>query len=351
MQSCREDGPTLFRQKDFKFWKMDKINLANWNDIFSRTEQEVLFASDRYTDLQFRFGEPGLISGFVQAVSTPGMQLTEFFLNGGKSFQLVEDNAKETAESVFVLDGKSESHFQNLSSPVVFNKNHHNFQYNAQFCGEHLIHSPVFHALTITYDLSLLKQLMLSDDNRIIGELATSVHGKKTYLATGKAMNFQHRTTEVISSLRQCPFQGITRYFFLESKMMELFVLQMEQARVTTECKEDNLWSSLDKEKLTAVKYYIENAYLDEFNLKDLTYKFGLNEFKLKKGYKQLFQTTVFGHVHQLRMQKAKKLLADKTMNVSEAAFFIGYNNVSSFCTEFKKRFGYSPGKLCVNQV
>jgi AraC-like DNA-binding protein len=97
---------------------------------------------------------------------------------------------------------------------------------------------------------------------------------------------------------------------------------------------------------LFALRSYIENAYLDEFSLKDLTYKFGLNEFKLKKGYKQLFQTTVFGHVHQLRMQKAKTVLEEKAMNVSEASFYIGYNNVSSFCTEFKKRFGYSPGKL-----
>jgi AraC-like DNA-binding protein len=52
--------------------------------------------------------------------------------------------------------------------------------------------------------------------------------------------------------------------------------------------------------------------------------------------------------VHQLRLQKAKTLLEEKAMNVSEAAFFIGYNNVSSFCTEFKKRFGYSPGKTSV---
>jgi AraC-like DNA-binding protein len=33
-------------------------------------------------------------------------------------------------------------------------------------------------------------------------------------------------------------------------------------------------------------------------------------------------------------------------MNVSEAGFFIGYDNVSSFCAAFKQRFGYSPGKI-----
>ena len=35
-------------------------------------------------------------------------------------------------------------------------------------------------------------------------------------------------------------------------------------------------------------------------------------------------------------MQNTKTLLEGKTMNVSEAAFFIDYNNVSRLCTEFK---------------
>ncbi|GAB3499929.1 hypothetical protein GCM10027341_24230 [Spirosoma knui] len=65
----------------------------------------------------------------------------------------------------------------------------------------------------------------------------------------------------------------------------------------------------------------------------------------MKKGYKELFNTTVFGHIHQLRMQKARQLLAEKVMNVSETADYIGYSNVSSFSAEFKKRFGYSPSR------
>ncbi len=325
---------------------MDKINLANWNHVFAKAEQRVVFASERYADLQFQFEEPGLASGFIQSVSTPGMQLTEFFLNAGQPFQLVDDELKETAESVFVLDGSSKSQFHNLSSPLTLNKGHHNIQYNHQFGGEHIISSPSFHALTVTYDLHFLKRLLQRDDTRSIGQLANCVYGRKTFLAGQNALQCQGRTSEVIGAIRQCRFTGVTRYLFLESKMMELFVLQMEQAQKAADCKGDNHWSAADREKLYAVKNYIENTYLEVFSLKDLTYKFGLNEFKLKKGYKHFFQTTIFGHVHQLRMQKAQTALQDKAMNVSEAAFFIGYNNVSSFCTEFKKRFGYSPGKI-----
>jgi AraC family transcriptional regulator, transcriptional activator of the genes for pyochelin and ferripyochelin receptors len=321
---------------------MDKINLANWSSVFGKAEQKMLFVSERYADLQFRFDEPGLASGFIQSITTPGMQLTELSMQAGQSFQLIEE-PKETAESVFLLEGSVESRFPNISSPLHFNKHQHNLQYNCEFGGEHIINSPCFHALTITYDLTFLDELFQSDDNRSIGQLANCVHKKKTYLANHHALQTGGRIAEVIGAIRQCRFTGTMRYLFLESKMMELFALQMEQ--VAIDCKNDHQWTVADRDKLHAIKNYIESAYLDEFSLKDLTYKFGLNEFKLKKGYKQLFQTTVFGHVQQLRMQKARMLLQDKAMNVSEAAFFIGYNNVSSFCTEFKKLFGYSPGR------
>lgn len=330
---------------------MDKINLAKWDHVFTRAEQRLVFASDRYTDLQFHFEEPELASGFVQAVTTPGMQLTEFFMNAGQPFQLIDDSPKEAAESVFVLNGSSQSYFHNISSPLSFNNGHHNLQYNHEFTGNHIISTSCFHALTITYDMHFLKGLLQNDDTRSIGELAECVHGRKTYLAAQQALPYNSRIDEVIGAIRECRFTGMMRYLFLESKMMELFVLQMEQAQLAASCKKDDPWSVADREKLYAIKDYIENFYLEAFSLKDLTCKFGLNEFKLKKGYKQLFQTTVFAHVLQLRMKKAQALLQNKTMNVSEVAFFIGYNNVSSFCTEYKKQFGFSPGKMSMHLV
>src|SRR6188768_3689486 len=131
---------------------MDKINSAHWSDVFGRTQQHLVFASDRYSDVHFQFEEPGLASGFIQSVSTPGMRLTEFSMSAGKPFQLVDNEINETAESVFVLNGGAQSNFHNMHSSLQFGKNHHNFQYNKHFGGEHVINAGGFHALTITYE-------------------------------------------------------------------------------------------------------------------------------------------------------------------------------------------------------
>lgn len=141
---------------------------------------------------------------------------------------------------------------------------------NREFTGNHIISTPCFHALTITYDPNFLKDLLQSDDPTT-ERLANCVHGAKTWLASHHALSCNERIAGVIEEIRACRFTGMIRYLFLESKMMELFVLQMEQAQTAAEGKINSHWSVADREKLYAVKDYIENTYLEEFTLKELT--------------------------------------------------------------------------------
>jgi AraC-like DNA-binding protein len=322
---------------------MDKINTANWGDYFGEAKPTILHASERYTETVFEFNEPELASGNVRAVTTPGMVLTELSLCSNKPFQLIDAEPKESAESVFILKGDVESRFPYLKQPLHFSGRNHNLQYSTNFAGNHILHSGNFHALTITYDLAYLNSLLQSNENSSLMTLGKNVYRRENYLATPHSVNWDGRIAEVVQAVRQRKFQGTTQYIFIESKMMELFVLQMEHLHTLQGISAREQWRKEDKEKIFAVKEYLDSAYLEPLTMKDLTYQFGLNEFKLKKGYKHFFNTTVFGYVLHLKMQKAKALLRDSQMTISDIAQFIGYNNTGSFSYEFKKRFGYSP--------
>jgi AraC family transcriptional activator of pyochelin receptor len=324
---------------------MDKINTANWADYFGEAEAKVVHASDRYTETVLEFKEPSLASGKIRAVATPGMVLTELSLQSNQPFQLIDSEPKESAESLFVLEGNVESRFSYLTQPLHFSSRNHNLQYSTSFAGSHIIHSGDFQALTITYDLPYLNSLLQSNENTTLEKLGKNVYRKENYLATRHGVNWDGRIAEAIQSVRQSKFQGSTQYIFIESKMMELFVLQMEHLHTLQLTTTKEKWRKEDQEKIFAVKEYLDRAYLDPLTMKDLTYEFGLNEFKLKKGYKHFFNTTVFGYILHLRMLKAKALLSDPQMTISDVAQFIGYNNTGSFSYEFKKRFGYSPSQ------
>ena len=323
---------------------MDKIDTAHWSNYFGNAKINPIYASDRYSETSCSFEEPGLASVTVNALTTPGMVLTEFCLQSDKPIELMDAMPKESAESVFVLNGDIESTFSYLKNPVCFNGQKHNMQYSREFAGNHIIHSGNFHALTITYDILFLNGLLQSNESGSLQALSKNINQKESFLATHHSVNWDSRIAEVVQLIRNCQFQGPTRYIFIESKMLELFVLQMEQLHSLQISAKDQ-WRKEDMEKMYAVKEYIEHAYLEPLSLKELTQTFGLNEFKLKKGYRHFFNTTVFGHILQLRMQKAKDLLRQQQMTVSEVAEFIGYNNTGSFSYEYKKQFGYSPSQ------
>lgn len=68
-----------------------------------------------------------------------------------------------------------------------------------------------------------------------------------------------------------------------------------------------------------------------------------LNEFKLKKGCKQVFGTTVFGYVKTPQMEYACRLLNEECKLVEEVAYTLGYEHAQYFLTAFKKFFGSNP--------
>jgi AraC family transcriptional activator of pyochelin receptor len=325
---------------------MDKIDIGNWGNYFGKAEHAVLHESERYGETLFRFGEPGLATGTILSVSTPGLALTEVKMALEKPLQLSDTNSREGAESIFILEGDVASTFTNIKGPLEFEREMHSIQYNSNYEGVHTVFSKNFHSLSISYDLPYLNGLLQSADSGTLHDMANSIQQKKKFLATPYALQWSPRIADVIHAIRHSVFHGITRYIFIESKMMELFVLQMEHLRALQDNHPKQNWSAADQEKLFAVKEHLDLTYLEPVTLKELTYKFGLNEFKLKKGFKYFFQSSVFGHIHHLRMEKAKDVLLRKQMNVSEVAYFIGYNNVGSFSAEFKKRFGYSPRQM-----
>lgn len=66
----------------------------------------------------------------------------------------------------------------------------------------------------------------------------------------------------------------------------------------------------------------------------------------LTRAFKKLFNTTIYGMIVSMLMQKAYKLLKEEKMEVNIVSLAVGYKDVSSFSRIFKHYFGYSPRNL-----
>ncbi|WP_427180203.1 helix-turn-helix transcriptional regulator [Paenibacillus sp. TC-CSREp1] len=105
-------------------------------------------------------------------------------------------------------------------------------------------------------------------------------------------------------------------------------------------------FSREDIRKLYLAREIMEASMVDPPSLLCLSKQVGLNDFKLKKGFKALFGSTVFEYLRQVRLNHAMKLLLNQGNNVTEAAVTVGYNNISAFSQQFHRKFGVKPSDV-----
>jgi AraC-like DNA-binding protein len=127
--------------------------------------------------------------------------------------------------------------------------------------------------------------------------------------------------------------------------VLELLLLQLEQMGAH-DCGEFCNLRRTDVDKIHAARDIILHNLGTPCTLIGLAQQVGTNEFTLKKGFRELFGTTVFGFWSEMKMARARQLLTEEGLSVGEVSDLIGYKNAQHFSTAFKRRYGLPPGEL-----
>lgn len=127
---------------------------------------------------------------------------------------------------------------------------------------------------------------------------------------------------------------------FARAKTYELLSLTLDQ--LCTDSNHCSL-SKSDIERLHKARVLLETNLVSPPSLIDLAHKVGINDFKLKKGFKELFQMTPYSYLRQRRMIAAREALVGSDMSVTEVANEVGYSNLGHFAAAFRKQFGVKP--------
>ncbi len=93
-------------------------------------------------------------------------------------------------------------------------------------------------------------------------------------------------------------------------------------------------------------KAIILQNYKTPPSVKELARLCGTNDFKLKKYFKKVYQTTIYVYIQKLRLEKANLLLRENLLSVSEIANEVGYKHQGHFSAIFFKAYGVYPKDL-----
>ncbi|RYY68526.1 MAG: AraC family transcriptional regulator [Chitinophagaceae bacterium] len=109
------------------------------------------------------------------------------------------------------------------------------------------------------------------------------------------------------------------------------------------------LANEADREKIMKAREVLLQHIGEPITIKALSRKVAINECYLKKGFKEIFGTTIFDFYQGQRMEHAKYLLYDKGLSVTEVSMMLGYSSISHFSTAFKKHTGIKPCELLLH--
>ncbi|HVU55554.1 MAG TPA: AraC family transcriptional regulator, partial [Puia sp.] len=185
---------------------------------------------------------------------------------------------------------------------------------------------------------------LFNNDLTVLGDFGKHIlAGVPSTLAEGLTTTPIMR--QALNDILYCPLEGMLKKIYVESKVLELVALVVSQAKQAVAGDAMDMRKE-DIDKLHYAREIILQRMNEPCSLMQLARLTGLNDFKLKKGFRDVFGTTVFGYLLEERMNLAKRRLLEGHMPVAEIAIEVGYKNATHFTAAFKRHFGYLPSDL-----
>lgn len=167
-----------------------------------------------------------------------------------------------------------------------------------------------------------------------------------------KTLSLCSRTRMVLEALLNHSYTDSLENIYINAQTQMLLLYSLEcmvgdKDVDVFQCK--FLANEADREKIVKAREVLLQHIGEPLTIKELSRKVAINECYLKKGFKELFGTTIFDFYQSQRMEHARYLLYEKGLSVTEVSMLLGYSSISHFSTAFKKHTGLKPCELLLH--
>ncbi len=155
---------------------------------------------------------------------------------------------------------------------------------------------------------------------------------------------------QIVNQIEECQLTGSVRKVYLKAKALEILACVTAQIY---DCQ-FNVISGLQRRAVYNAIKIINSDYHYPWTIKSLSRAVGLNERKLKEGFRAVVFRTFHQYLENVRMTTAEDLLK-KGMSVIEVAAAVGYSSPSHFSKRFRQHYLINPktwqAKYAVNHT
>ena len=145
--------------------------------------------------------------------------------------------------------------------------------------------------------------------------------------------------SNLIQEMIHNPYEESLRKFYYENSVRELLFFHLSQSKTVIPGELENK----DISAIYQADAIIASNLNEHFTIEKLSRMTGTNQFKLKKGFRQIFGMGVFHRLLFRRMEQAKLLLETTGKSIGEIAALAGYDTAAGFIHAFRREFEMTP--------
>jgi AraC family transcriptional regulator, transcriptional activator of the genes for pyochelin and ferripyochelin receptors len=235
----------------------------------------------------------------------------------------------------------------NQEIPLMGNQQHNLFYSPAGESDEGLLKQVGSHASMFFIQFTKDAFLRLTQNaNEALARFSEHVlNGRPAALSAGNLL-VEAPMQNMIGNILNCRYKDGLKKMYLLSRSIEFLVIQAEACNAALLPLQAFIKNKQDMESIVYAREYIMNQLESPPSLSELAKIVGINEYKLKRGFKETFGNTVFGYLADARLEMARNYLLETKKTASDISSELGYSSVQHFSNAFKKKFGRSPNKF-----
>lgn len=189
--------------------------------------------------------------------------------------------------------------------------------------------------LDLRFSFDLLNEYNVASLNILspIFENDCSLHDR-IMLSHTTTPEVRHITTQILN----CPLRDNARKLYLQAKALEILAI------IIGSCKTESApFTSRREQRAIQRAIRVLNQYYEQpWTIASLAQEVGVNQTKLKSGFRHHIQTTIQSYLEEVRLNTACELLrAGKS--ITDTSLSVGFSNPSYFAKRFKLKYQLTP--------
>ncbi|CAA9257197.1 MAG: hypothetical protein AVDCRST_MAG56-2254 [uncultured Cytophagales bacterium] len=206
-------------------------------------------------------------------------------------------------------------------------------------------HQPV-RALFLLFSYPAFRQLVGEQLTALPPGVIAALQEENGYYL--KTMKISSQAMALCEAVFDNPYEGRSRQFYREAKVIELLAYHIDQLSKSVRGQESTglKLTAEEEARIEHCREVLLASLANPPSLIALAKQIGMSDYRLKNGFRQKYGETPYRFIADQRMFKARQLLLEGALSVSEVAAAVGYTSLGTFSNSFYEKFGIRPSEL-----